>query len=114
MKYASPGTVSHGTLRLADLIPTFRDALEALSEQNLYTSDGDERRLVTLQEDITECLARIERAQTEPDYLKSETAEWHLNDLIDLLSAFAPPGHYFGSHVGDGSDFGFWPCDEEV
>lgn len=33
--------------------------------------------------------------------------------LMDELSAFAPVDHYFGAHPGDGSDFGYWPVDDE-
>lgn len=116
MKFAPAGTVSHGTLRTEDLLPCFAALLDALLDANTYTSDGDELALKQLHEDGTDILSRIEEMRAavgDEYYFQSESAEWHLSDVIDLLSAFAPPGHYFGSHVGDGSDFGFWPSEEE-
>ena len=113
MKYAQPGTVSHGTLRTEDLIDTFASVLESLADANRYTSAGDERALTELNGNIDDLLGRIERCKAErEDYYECESAEWHLNDLIELLSAFAPPGHHFSAHEGDGSDFGFWPSEE--
>ena len=114
MKHAQPGTVSHGTTRIADLIPAFAAALERLQNANCYTRDGDERELVKLHERCTNLLARIEQHQNEPEYFDSETADDDLHDLFDLLGEFAPPGHYFGSHEGDGSDYGFWSYDADA
>ena len=39
---------------------------------------------------------------------------WQLaQDLFDVLDLYAPEGYYFGAHIGDGSDFGYWKIDEE-
>lgn len=43
--------------------------------------------------------------------LKSEDQEEQdeaLGQVFDELNALAPEGFYFGSHPGDGSDYGFW------
>lgn len=40
----------------------------------------------------------------------SDLREW----LEDRLNTLAPAGTYFGSHPGSGSDFGFWPNEEEL
>lgn len=40
-------------------------------------------------------------------------AQCLLQDLCDVLDSYAPTGRYFGTHPGDGSDFGFWQFDLE-
>ena len=93
-------TVSRATLRAEDLVPAFIEVIKDTPEwqqiafhPNLHwdlkvifdpTSDGDER-------------------------WESEEMSYFLNEtLIDVLNSYAPEGYYFGSHEGDGSDFGFW------
>ncbi len=109
MKHATPGTVIHGTLCAADLLPAFMAALEALADANCYTSDGDERELSLLNAKVHMALGELERQIEHPGYYDSDRAAEDLEDLEDLLNSYAPPGHYFGAHEGDGSDFGFWP-----
>ena len=96
MNYASPGTVSHGTLRNEDLLDTFSDALEDCITRNPALPLKHRETATTLVWDAREA---------EPD---SEIAGELINDLIDALNEFAPPGSYFGTLEGDGSDFGFW------
>jgi len=36
-----------------------------------------------------------------------------VEELICQLKRLAEQGYYFGSHPGDGSDFGFWRYDDE-
>lgn len=81
-----PGSVSHGTLRPEDLIPTFLQYVEEFAPdqipENAFFTD------------------------TEDD-------NWLLEELFCILEGISPPGHYFGSHPGDGADYGWWPFDEE-
>jgi hypothetical protein len=90
MNTATIGTISHGTLRDEDLLEAFADELSRLG--------GSE----TLIREARETLATLE------DGGEAEDAPEIVNDLIDALSEFAPPYCYFGTHEGDGSDFGFW------
>ena len=98
------GTVSHGTLRPEDLIPAFMFELErldgaaaaALTER--YAGEGWPRSMdgLSFGEYITD---------------HPEESGWLLESLFDALGEIAPPGCYFGSLEGDGSDFGFWNSD---
>ena len=74
------GTVSHGTLRPEDLAPRFEGVLRELNPKLL-------RRL-----------------QDE----KSDDLQEYVVGLMDALDMEAPEGYVFGTHEGDGSDFGFW------
>lgn len=48
-------------------------------------------------------------------YWDSEEGSYDLNDdLFNTMNSVAPEGEYFGSHPGDGSDFGFWKNEEEA
>ena len=105
-KYANFGTVSHGTLRNEDLLNAFARELEWQVERNAdYYQSSDYHRqnrdkFLALVWDAREC---------DPD---SEQADYMVNEsLPDALQEFAPAYAYFGSHMGDGSDFGFWMSD---
>lgn len=82
-----PGSVSRGTMRPEDLISTFLDLVEQY--------------------------VPLEAQKFSSRKLESMTSYWFLNDLIDMLDYVSPPGHYFGSHPGDGSDYGWWPIEGE-
>lgn len=88
MKELLNQTISHGTMKPEDLIPKF---LEVLEELNPKVSESAKR---------WNELA-IEEAQSQ-----------FLSELFDLLDQEAPEGFYFGSHPGDGSDYGFWQMEE--
>jgi hypothetical protein len=105
------GTISHGTLKVEDLIPVFAEALsirlgEVKEEQRSRgrSVSGELRRAI-------DDLEQVELRMDEPDYYESEDADEDLQWLQEVLGYYAPPGHAFGAHPGDGSDFGFWPLD---
>lgn len=96
------GTVIHATLRPEDLIPAFMEELERRSIRaasritSEYAADGWPYSMSGLH-------------YGDPFTKKqSELAPHLLEDLFDALNEVAPEGHYFGAHMGDGSDFGFW------
>ena len=85
-------SVSHGTMRLQNLIPKFADVLRDTPEyaqlMNVVPAHAAENHT--------------------SKWWDGETATFHVEDLIDTLNNYAPNGYYFGTHPGDGSDYGYW------
>lgn len=86
------GSVSHGTMRPEDLIPVFIAHLPAGTHRDTYQ-------------------AAFENLTGDPD--RAEQEQWLLEDLFDALDGLAPAGHSFGAHPGDGSDYGWWPIEDD-
>lgn len=89
------GTVSQGTTRWQDLLPRFRDLLADLDEDDWF-------------EDLVEDIDEFLHPDVDHEYLGEEADEL-IDELIEALNELAPPFCYFGSHPGDGCDYGFWP-----
>lgn len=104
MTTAPVGSLISGTLNPEDLIPAFlvtlrkydvdtANAIE-LDFRDLFIYMGEFKRLppvgTNLHEDMIQCLV----------------------DLIDALDFVSPAGYSFGTHPGDGSDYGWWPDEE--
>jgi hypothetical protein len=45
------------------------------------------------------------------DYFGTDDADYDMDSLIDALNEYAPAHFFFGTHPGDGSDFGYWLSD---
>ena len=96
-------TVIHGTHRACDLVPAFLDVIKDTPEYLQITMSNAEYLNVIY--DPT--------ASDDDERWESEGMTYFLNEeLFDVLDSYAPDGYYFGSHIGDGSDFGYWKCDE--
>ncbi len=108
------GSISHGTMRAEDLIPTFIDVLNELKENLSLDATGREMEVTKEVGRIDDLLGKIEQHQQEDDYYESEDADYDLEALFDELSAFAPDYFYFGAHEGDGSDYGFWLSQDAI
>jgi hypothetical protein len=98
---ATIGSISHGTLRTEDLLEAFSDELKRLAPDHNLTTEA--RAVLTLIE-----------AGWSSKIVDSEEASALVAALQDALSEHAPPYCYFGNLEGDGSDFGFWPCMDQV
>jgi hypothetical protein len=100
-KYASIGSISSGTMREEDLIPSFLWELKQLVSKTKYAKviSGWKRSVINPLDNDEELT---------PEWY--ENASYFLNDvLFDALQECAPPFVYFSSHPGDGADYGFWP-----
>ena len=95
MTTPQPGTVSEGTIREQDLIPKFLAVLDEHAPEKAEELRG-------LYPNTIEHL--------DDDSDSDATARGMLlSDLFEELNVIAPEDHYFGSHQGDGADYGFWP-----
>jgi hypothetical protein len=99
MRNRNIGSVSSATVRPEDLIPAFVSEME---------------RQKPLRREHRKRLTRIKQWMDRPNYFTAcyEGAEteafYDLEWLLDTLGEYAPTGFYFGSHPGDGADYGFW------
>ena len=91
-------SLSWGTTRNEDLIPTF---LDALRDTAFYAQ--------TIVDHVIPSYALDEN---KVEWWESETAANFLSELFDELDYHAPEGYYFGANEGDGSDFGFWKSED--
>jgi hypothetical protein len=106
------GSITRGTLRPEDLIPRFAETLQHLVESRL--KDLIENPPPDFDYQWDACISILKdlgRLDGNLDYDSYWEEDGHVDDLKWLnnrLNDFAPAGHYFGAHPGDGSDFGFW------
>ena len=96
---ATIGSISSGTLRPEDLIPAFVGALDSIARETADARTTDA---------LDKLIAKIEGRMKRASYFDSDRAADDLETLTQELEAHAPPFCYFGSHPGDGADFGFW------
>ena len=112
LKHANIGSISHGTMRTEDLQTAFANELEWQIQrngeffsqpENFQLRDKYNAILAESQDNWNEDGETI-KDQDLADYLVNES-------LPDALQFFAPPYCYFGSHPGDGADYGYWLSD---
>jgi hypothetical protein len=105
-------SVSWGTMREEDLIPTFLSVIESCDHDEVDDLSKEWRRLQVLKSELSD-------TDPDPKYPTlqiMESVSIFLNEgLWGAMEDLAPDGCYFGANEGDGSDFGFWeyPDDEE-
>ena len=95
-------SLSHGTMRDQDLVKSFMDFMRE-NLPNEYAAIVAESENVKLVSD----------SLNEPED-DSEQAGFFINEvLFETIDRYAPLGHSFNSHPGDGSDYGFWQADDD-
>ena len=104
-------TIIRATLRPEDLIPAFVEALSDCLED--HSLDCDTLECVKTHGEIQTELGEIERRTENAGYFESEDCMYDMEYLFDRLNDFAPRDCYFGTHAGDGSDFGFWQIESD-
>lgn len=94
------GSVSSGTMRPEDLIPTFASELQWLTQAGR----------IDRTDEVSKLLAEADEIETDEDgyYYDDKEASNILDALFDALNELAPPYGYFGAFDGDGADYGFW------
>lgn len=95
------GTLIHGTNRRQDLIPTFIAAVKLYNKPGYHGLIGN-----SFAPDVARALSEPE----DTEWWYGQEASILLDDLVELLEDVAPVGLYFGTHPGDGSDWGWWAC----
>lgn len=88
-------SVIRGSLRPQDLIPAFLHVIKDTPEYRSFWFNYPE-------------VVEVMGVEDDPRW-ESEAVLYFLNErLMDIMQKYAPDGYYFGSHPGDGSDFGYW------
>jgi hypothetical protein len=90
-------SLSEATMRPEDLIPCFIYAIQQIDPDNKPLMGSMHELEVAIQDEL---------------YFESEDSQFDLDYLFDTLNNLAPKGYYFGSHPGNGSDYGFWKYEE--
>lgn len=104
--FGSIGSVSSGTMREEDLIPSF------LWEAKRLHLTREERKAVTAISHRTESKYDYKTTNGERcPYWESETASFDLEQLFEILDTHSLPYFSFGAHPGDGADYGWWLCE---
>jgi len=102
-------SLSQGTMLERDLVPTFLRFLSKIEGKEILSyveqlSLENKAALLCWLVGVDVDLA-TPQAQDEMSWFLWEV-------LVEALNDIAPEGCYFGSHSGDGADYGFWPNED--
>ena len=100
------GSVSSGTMRPEDLIPSF--LWELKRQRPLKREHGKLCTAIRRRIDYDAKHGIGYWSTDAPGEASGIHAQDDLASLYDALDAYSPPYFYFGAHPGDGSDYGWW------
>jgi hypothetical protein len=110
------GSISTGTHKPEDLIPSYLWTLRELSgtsfQKTLEECIGAGSPIGTFLHYKT--LDWVGEEEDLEAYLSDSEAQEDLVTITDALEECAPPYVYFGTLEGDGANFGFWPCLDSI
>lgn len=95
-------SVSWGTMRDEDLIPAFIEVLRL----------ADPEKADALNDEYESLALTFDKYGSHFNDESREVAPYLTETLFDALEQIAPLGCYFGSHPGDGTDYGFWESED--
>ena len=110
----SIGSISSGTMREEDLIPAFMEALESvdMARATSLRADSDYAKVFTvLDAGLWDSLDRDIASHAKLLDLASCLVN---EDLPEALNDYCPSYTYFGSHPGDGADYGVWTDEDSI
>lgn len=95
-------SISHATMRNEDLIPAFIEVLSVMNRQKVRT-------LYRENDDLCDAMVDFDNEKESTKvFWESENATEICMQLFEWIDLESPKGFYFGSHIGDASDYGFW------
>jgi len=107
-------SVSRATLRSPDLLESFISAAQEMIED---LANFNPKKSARHRDELARSMSVLPSNYEDMDSNEiekwidrnAETASYIINEeLPDILNDLAPNDFWFGSHEGDGSDFGFW------
>ncbi len=101
MKTLEPGSyVDYASLRSQDMLPVFLAILAGIDDDDFIKE--------------TFCEIPYEaQIDDEHKFWETEDCLWVMDCVVERLNEFCPDDHYFGAHMGNGSDFGVWRCEDD-
>jgi len=102
-----------GTTRLEDLVPHFLKFLAGIKGKSIPELMEEIGLSLASQAAIYCWLMGVDDIEV-PDDVQGEISSFLSEELFQKLSEVSPDGFYFGSHPGDGSDYGWWEVDNDV
>jgi len=116
----SLGACSYGTLRSVDLLPRLANYLSIALDTIQVRFENEGQTLLDFQQAIVSEYRILVADAVEFHELNADDygsayvdsveldAQEIIVSLFDALDQLSPENQYFGSHPGDGADFGYW------